>query len=112
MTSRVNFAVEVVSNANEAAADFVTLHLNSKKGTFGTKLRAKEQFYHQKRNLQSSMTLEEIQDSDKARKLLKYNWPEKMVYVTLGLHCIFIKSSNMTCTDISWVWSDKGREMF
>ena len=35
-------------------------------------------------------------DVDKARTLLKYDWPEKPVYQTPGAHRIFFKSSNMS----------------
>lgn len=37
-----------------------------------------------------------ISDQSKARKLPKYDWPEKMVYVTPGSHRVFTKSSVMT----------------
>ena len=36
-----------------------------------------------------------ISDHSKARKLPKYDWPEKMVYVTPGSHRVFTKSSVM-----------------
>ena len=34
-----------------------------------------------------------LSDEAKARKLPKYDWPEKLVYVTPGSHRIFTKSS-------------------
>ena len=36
-----------------------------------------------------------LSDHSKARKLPKYDWPEKMVYVTPGSHRVFTKSSVM-----------------
>ena len=40
-------------------------------------------------------------DVDKARKLPKYDWPEKLVYQTPGAHRVFAKEAAMT---------DKGEE--
>ena len=62
MTSRVNSVVEEVRNANETAADLVTLCLNSKKENLERRIHAKEQLYDKKRKLWSSKTLEEIQN--------------------------------------------------
>ena len=47
-----------------------------------------------------------LTDKEKERKLPKYDWPEKMVYVTPGSHRIFTKSSVMTDNDEKLVTED------
>lgn len=47
-----------------------------------------------------------LTDEEKARKLPKYDWPEKMVYVTPGSHRIFTKSSVMADNDEKLVTED------
>lgn len=47
-----------------------------------------------------------LTDEEKARKLPKYDWQEKMVYVTPGSHRIFTKSSVMADNDEKLVTED------
>ena len=47
-----------------------------------------------------------LSDNEGARKLPKYDWPEKMVYVTPGSHRIFTKSSIMADNDEKLITDD------
>ena len=47
-----------------------------------------------------------LSDNERARKLPKYDWPEKMVYVTPGSHRIFTKSSIMADNDEKLITDD------
>lgn len=53
-----------------------------------------------------------LSDHTKARKLPKYDWPEKMVYVTLGSHRVFTKSSVMNETEEKLITEDNRHYVF
>ena len=53
-----------------------------------------------------------LSDHTKARKLPKYDWPEKMVYVTPGSHRVFTKSSVMNETEEKLITEDDRHYVF
>ena len=53
-----------------------------------------------------------LSDHTKARKLPKYDWPEKMVYVTPGSHRVFTKSSVMNETEEKLTTEDDRHYVF